>query len=156
MNSAPQPEEKRHQDNGSSWQYENPWPENGPGLLDYDSINTWTYRDPVEIPRKPSVRCLQAFVEHLKQSKLVQWLVTYLAVAWLTLQLIETLGEIWDIPIPFQRGASLTLALLFFPAGVIAWYHGERGRQRVCAWEIAVVGSLVALAGAAVWQLCLQ
>jgi hypothetical protein len=99
---------------------------------------------------------LRRFASHLKQSKLVQWLATYLAVAWLTLQLVETLAEIWNLPVQLQRGISLSLGLLIVPAAVVGWYHGEQGRQRVCACEIAIVGTLICMTGVLIWHMFLR
>ena len=104
-------------------------------------------------PRRPT--CIQRLIEHFSKSKLVQWLVTYLAIAWLTLQLVQTLGEIWPLPMHVQRAVSLALGLLFFPAGVIAWFHGERGRQQPCVLEVVLVAALLALSGAAIWSICI-
>jgi hypothetical protein len=98
---------------------------------------------------------LYGVLQHLRRSKLVQWLLTYLGVAWLSLQLIETLGDIWDLPIMLQRAASLALGLLFFPAAVIAWYHGEQGRQRVCPVEVSLLVVLGTLVGMVLWR-CLR
>ena len=95
---------------------------------------------------------VRSIVDHLRRSKLVQWLLAYLGVAWLTLQLVETLGDIWDWPVRFQRVTSLVLGLLFFPAAVIAWYHGEQGRQRVCCTEVALVVVLTAVSFAVAWR----
>lgn len=92
--------------------------------------------------------------ERLRDRRLVQWFVAYLAVAWLGLQLTQTLAEIWSFPVMLQRGISLALALGAFPALVIAWYHGELGRQRVCTCEIALLTVLTAGAAFAIWLLC--
>lgn len=90
----------------------------------------------------------------LRDRRLVQWFIAYLAVAWLGLQLMQTLAEIWSFPVPLQRGISLALALGAFPALVVAWYHGELGRQRVSACEIALLTGLTAAAAFAIWLLC--
>ena len=108
--------------------------------------------EPERVPEPGPATCIGRFLEHLRESKLTQWLVTYLAVAWLTLQLVQTLGEIWPLPIVLQQAVSLVLGLSLLPAGVIAWFHGERGRQRVCALEAVILGALLVLTGTTVWQ----
>jgi hypothetical protein len=80
-------------------------------------------------------------------------MITYLAMAWLVLQLVQTLGEIWPLPISFQRGVSVVLGLLLFPAAVISWFHGERGRQKVCPLELTLLGAMFGMAVAAAWRL---
>jgi hypothetical protein len=37
----------------------------------------------------------------------------------------------------------LALGLGLFPAAVIAWFHGERGRQQVSMTEVLLLGLLV-------------
>jgi len=56
-------------------------------------------------------------------------------------------------PLTLQKGVSLVLGMGLFPAIVIAWFHGEKGRQDVCALEVAILGTLIACAGIAVWYL---
>lgn len=102
----------------------------------------------VERDSRPSL------VERLKDRKFVQWLVAYIAMAWIGLQFTQTLAEIWDLPISIQRGISVTLALGLLPALVVAWYHGEMGRQRVCGTEACVLGVLTVGAAITVWQTC--
>lgn len=92
--------------------------------------------------------------ERLSRRKLVHWIVAYLAGAWLLLQLTDVLSEIWAWPITLQRAVSLVLGMGLFPAIVVAWFHGEKGHQRVCLLEVAVVGTLVACASAVVWYFC--
>ena len=89
--------------------------------------------------------------ESLSQRKLVQWTATYLVAAFGILQLTEVLSGIWMWPITLQRGASLILGMGLFPAIVVAWFHGEKGRQDVCALEIAILGTLFACVGIVVW-----
>jgi len=67
---------------------------------------------------------------------------------------MQTLAEIWGLPVSIQRGISLTLALGFLPALVVAWYHGEMGRQRICGTEVCILGALTVGAVITVWQTC--
>ena len=94
-----------------------------------------------------------SIVENLSQRKLVQWTVAYLVAAFGLLQLTDVLIEIWIWPLTLQKGVSLVLGMGLFPAIVIAWFHGEKGRQDVCALEVAILGTLIACAGIAVWYL---
>lgn len=97
-------------------------------------------------------RC--TLLERLKERKIVQWFIAYLAVAWIALQLMEILADIWSLPVTAQRAISLGLGLGTLPALVLAWYHGELGRQRVCWREAGLVGVLLAGSLAAVWRVC--
>lgn len=92
----------------------------------------------------------QGFWTRLKRRKLVQWTVGYVAGAWLVLQVVGLLAEqlLWS-PVIFRA----TLALLvagFAVVLVLAWYHGERGRQHVTWRELLILAALVLLAGASV------
>lgn len=93
-------------------------------------------------------------LQRLGRRKLVQWTVAYLAVAWLLLQLTDVLSEIWTWPLTLQRAVSLVLGMGLFPAIVIAWFHGEKGRQSVCALEVAIIATLVASTAAVVVYFC--
>ncbi len=51
-----------------------------------------------------------------------------------------------------RRGITLALVVGFFVALVLAWYHGERGAQRVTGKELIVIGLVLALGGGSVWR----
>jgi len=86
----------------------------------------------------------------LKERKLVQWALAYLAGAWVLLQLTSVLGGMYDLPRTLVRSVPVLLAVGFLAALVLAWYHGEKGRQRVSGPELLMLGALLLLAGAAV------
>jgi TolB-like protein/tetratricopeptide (TPR) repeat protein len=84
----------------------------------------------------------------LLQRHLFQWGFGYVAGAWILLELIDFLADLFGWPIVFVR-LALTLFAFGFPAVLIlAWYHGEKGRQEVSRRE-AVLLVLVALGGTA-------
>lgn len=84
--------------------------------------------------------------EALKRRKLVQWAAAYLAGAWLLLQLVALLAEIFAWPPVIARGLTVLLVVGFLVALVLAWYHGERGRQRVAGVELLMLAALLLLA----------
>ena len=88
-----------------------------------------------------------SLLERLKRRKLFQWALAYLAGAWLAIQVVDVLGEqfLWSLGI--QRGITAALGVGFPLALVLAWYHGEKGRQRVSGPEFVILTSLVVLAG---------
>src|SRR6185437_10924707 len=51
-----------------------------------------------------------------------------------------------------RRGITLLLAFGFFVALVLAWYHGERGAQRVSSTEIVILALLLAIGGGLLWR----
>ena len=88
--------------------------------------------------------------ERLGGRKVVQWGVAYLAGAWLSLQIIDLLRETFEWSPVVQRAAVAVLAIGFLCALVLAWYHGERGMQRVTGPELIILAVLLVLAGASV------
>jgi TolB-like protein/Flp pilus assembly protein TadD len=85
--------------------------------------------------------------ERLKKRKIVQWAVAYLAGAWVVMQLVDVLGGRWGISDAAARLIDLVLVLGFFVALVLAWYHGEQGRQRVSGVELLIIAGLFGIGG---------
>ncbi len=88
-----------------------------------------------------------SFWQRIRERKLVQWAIAYLAGAWVALQLVAVLGGIFDWPESLQRYLAALLALGLRVALVLGWYHGEQGRQRIGAGEILVLAALLLVAG---------
>jgi adenylate cyclase len=65
-------------------------------------------------------------VDRLKDRKLVEWTLAYLAGAWLVMQLVEVLSDRWPLPLGLQRSVDLVLLVGLFVAITLAWYHGEK------------------------------
>ena len=104
---------------------------------------------------EPRRSCFQSMVERFRERKLVQWTAAYLAMGWLVLQLMDVLSDTWGWPIVAQQAVSLLLGFGTLPALVVAWFHGEKGRQDICATEAAIVAATIMGAVFAVWSLCL-
>lgn len=85
--------------------------------------------------------------ERLRARKIVQWALAYLAGAWLVLQVLDVVADVWQVPRGFQQGVQIVLAVGLLAALVLAWYHGEQGRQRVGGTELLILAGLFALAG---------
>jgi TolB-like protein/tetratricopeptide (TPR) repeat protein len=86
-----------------------------------------------------------SFIENLKQRKIVQWVLAYLAAAWLVMQLVDVLGSRWGVSESAARIVDLLLLLGLIVTMVIAWYHGEQGRQRISGIELLIVTALLGL-----------
>ena len=80
--------------------------------------------------------------QRLKERKLVQWAVAYLAGAVPIAGVVELAADPWNISDPAQRTIHILLIGGFFITLVLAWYHGEKGRQRV-SWPEAGLVALV-------------
>ena len=86
----------------------------------------------------------------IRERKLVQWGLAYVAGAWAFLEVTALVGEQFGWPAWIGR-ALIILTIVALPAALIlAWYHGERGRQRVSGPELLMLTALLVIAGAAV------
>ncbi|MGQ0814843.1 MAG: TPR end-of-group domain-containing protein [Gemmatimonadota bacterium] len=86
-------------------------------------------------------------LDQIRQRKIFRWAVAYLAGAWLLLQLINLLSDAFGWPALVQRYGIVVLAAGFLAAIVVAWYHGERGAQRVGSVEFGMLLGILVLAG---------
>jgi len=87
----------------------------------------------------------------LRRRKVVQWGLAYAAAAWTLLQVLEYFGETYAWPRAVRQisGLALPLGLLFVL--VLAWYHGDKGDQRVSRPELAILATIVAFVGGTLW-----
>lgn len=89
-------------------------------------------------------------LQQIKQRKVVQWALAYLAGAWLMLQLADLLADAYEWPPIVLRLLPALLAIGLLIVLVIAWYHGERGAQRVSVPELIMITGILTLAGVSV------
>jgi TolB-like protein len=87
----------------------------------------------------------------LTRRKVVQWGVIYVAGAWGFLQGLEYLSGTYDWPRQIQQLVTLALLIGLPIVLVLAWYHGERGHQRITTAEFAILTLLLLLGGGAFW-----
>src|SRR4051812_39996045 len=95
---------------------------------------------------------MNEFFQRLKQRKLVQWTVAYVAAAFALLQGIDIVAQQFGWPGFARRGITLALVVGFFVVLVLAWYHGERGVQRVSGTELLIIGLVLAVGGGFLWR----
>src|SRR5574337_1989557 len=95
---------------------------------------------------------MNEFLQRLKERKLVQWAVAYVAAAFALLQGIDIVAQQFGWPEGVRRGITLALVVGFFVALVLAWYHGERGAQRVTGTELLILALLLAVGGGVLWR----
>src|SRR5438093_9952049 len=95
---------------------------------------------------------MNEFLQRLKQRKLVQWAVAYVAAAFALLQGIDIVAQQFGWPEGVRRGITLALVVGFFVTPVLAWYHGERGVQRVIGTELLILALVLALGGRFLWR----
>src|SRR6478752_5227190 len=91
-------------------------------------------------------------LERLKERKVVQWTLAYAAFAFALLQGLDIVAQQFAWPDGVRRGITIALAVGFFVTLVLAWYHGERGAQRVSGTELSILALLLAIGGAILWR----
>jgi len=92
------------------------------------------------------------FLHRLKERKLVQWALAYLAGAFALLQGLDIVAQQFGWPDGVRRGITIVLMIGFFVTLILAWYHGERGAQRVTGVELSILALLLAIGGAILWR----
>ena len=86
-------------------------------------------------------------LQQLRRRKVVQWGIAYAAGAWGLLQGIAYMRDTFGWPQQLQQVATIVLFIGLPIAVVLAWYHGERGDQRVSGIELAILTALLLLGG---------
>ena len=95
---------------------------------------------------------MEDFLRRLRERKLVQWALAYGAAAFALLQGSDIVGHQFDWPEGVQRGITIALAVGFFVTLVVAWYHGEKGTQRVGSTELLIIAAVLVVGGAVMWH----
>ncbi len=87
----------------------------------------------------------------MRRRKVVQWGVVYVAAAWGFLQGLEYVTETFHWPEQLRQIGFLALLIGLPIALVLAYYHGDRGQQRISTPEFAILTLLLLLGGGAFW-----
>jgi adenylate cyclase len=95
---------------------------------------------------------MNEFFRRLKQRKLVQWTLAYVAAAFALLQGIDIVAQRFGWPEQTMRFVIIVLSVGLFVTLVLAWYHGERGAQRVTGTELLILALLLAIGGGLLWR----
>jgi len=96
------------------------------------------------------------FLQQLRRRKVVQWGIAYAAGAWGLLQGLEYVTTTFGWPPRLQQFATLGLLLGLPLVLVIAWYHGDRGHQRVTIGEFVLLTGLFLVGGGIFWRYAQQ
>jgi TolB-like protein len=88
----------------------------------------------------------------LRRRKVVQWGLAYAAAVWTLLQGLEYAVETFHWPEPIRQFATLGAVLGLPVVLVVAWYHGDRGQQRVTGTELVIVALLFLVGGTVLWR----
>ena len=99
----------------------------------------------------PTEREAEGALAKLRRRKVVQWGLAYIAGAWAVLQGLAFLADVFGWPYQSKRIATLIMLIGFPTVLVLAWYHGDRGQQRISRPEFAWLVALVLLGGGVLW-----
>ena len=88
----------------------------------------------------------------LRRRKVVQWGIAYVAGALGLLQVLENVGDAFGWPGELRQIAILVLLTGLPVVLVIAWYHGDRGDQRVTGVELAIIAAVFVVGGGVLWR----
>jgi len=95
---------------------------------------------------------LNEFLQRLRERKLVQWSLAYVASAFALIQVLDIVAQRFGWPEQIVRIVIVALSIGFFVTVVLAWYHGERGGQRVTGTELMILALLLAIGGGLLWR----
>jgi len=90
--------------------------------------------------------------DKLRRRKVVQWGIAYSVGAWGFLQGLEYVSEAFGWPGQLRQVAILAMLIGLPVVLVIAWYHGDRGEQRVSGTELLIITLLFLLGGGIFWR----
>jgi TolB-like protein/Flp pilus assembly protein TadD len=90
---------------------------------------------------------MSEFISRLRERKLLEWAVAYLAGAWLFIEALDLIAETFGWPEIFVRACVILAAAGLLAVLVLAWHHGASGRQSLSRRELAAL--IVILVGAA-------
>ena len=105
-----------------------------------------------DTPTETTEREAESTWTRLRRRKVVQWGLVYVAAAWGFLQGLEYVGEAFHWPEQLRQIALIALLIGLPIVLVIAWYHGDRGHQRISTPEFAILTLLLLLGGGGFWH----
>lgn len=95
---------------------------------------------------------MDEFWQRLQQRMIVQWAIAYVAFWFAFLQGVDIVAQRFEWHAAVERYLILALAIGFCVTLVLAWYHGERGAQRVSGTELLIIALLLGIGGAGMWR----
>jgi TolB-like protein/Flp pilus assembly protein TadD len=91
---------------------------------------------------------MRLFWQRIREQKVAQWAVTYLAVAWVLYEALSEVGANFAWPDVVMRSVTVIFLVGLPVILVLAWYHGEKGRHRVSGPELVILLTLLVIAAA--------
>jgi TolB-like protein/lipoprotein NlpI len=103
------------------------------------------------VSETPTERDVESTWASLRRRKVVQWGLAYAAGAWVLLQVVGFAADAFAWQPLIKQLAMLALVLGLPVVLALAWYHGDRGQQRVTGSELAVLTLLLFVGGGLLW-----
>jgi len=91
---------------------------------------------------------MPTLLEHLKQRKIGQWGLAYLAFLVAVLGVQDAVADPLQLSDAFQRAVLVLLVFGLPLVLVLAWFHGDQGGQRVRGSELLMIALIIGGAGA--------
>ena len=91
-------------------------------------------------------------LQRLRDRKLVQWALAYAAGAFALLQGCDLVAQRFGWPESIERALIVAVAIGFFATLILAWYHGEKGAQRISGVELMILALLLVVGGGLMWR----
>jgi TolB-like protein len=102
-------------------------------------------------PAGAPASALAAVWARIKEHKVVQWTLAYVAFAYTALHAMQMAREAFEWPLEVSRITLLILLLCAPIAATLAWFHGHRARHRISATELSILTILLVIAGSLLW-----
>jgi TolB-like protein len=90
--------------------------------------------------------------QRLQQRKLVQWALAYFAAAFALLQGVDIVAQRFAWPNAIERGLIIVVCCGFLVTLLLAWYHGERGAQKINGTELLLLALLLLVCAGLLWK----
>jgi serine/threonine-protein kinase len=103
--------------------------------------------NPVSIPA-PGLG--ETFLQNVRDRALAQWGLVYVAAAWVIVTVVEFGADRLAWPPMVPQATNLLAFVGFFATLVLAWYHGQKGRQPIRWVEVAILSGLLVGGGVAI------
>jgi len=87
----------------------------------------------------------EAFLQRVKERAVIPWALVYLLAAWTLLQAAAFFAEHFQWHPAVLRGVGIFSFVGFIVTLVVAWHHGEKGRQPVTPTEVGLISFLLVL-----------
>jgi fatty acid desaturase len=88
----------------------------------------------------------------LRDRKVAQWGLAYIAGAWGFLQGLGYVSDTFGWPGQIRQIVTLAVLIGLPLVLVLAWYHGDRGQQKISAPELVMITLLFMIGGGIFWM----